>query len=50
LELVLGVAILFGFREQRLELFENPAAWTAALGIGLIGGLLWFNSRENTKP
>ena len=44
LELVLGVMILFGFEEARLELFHEPGSWTAAIGILAIGALLFFNS------
>lgn len=44
LELVLGIMILFGFKEHALELFESPAAWTAGLGIAAIGLLIFFNS------
>ena len=47
LELVLGVMILFGFKEHALELFDAPGVWTAGLGIALIGFVLWFNSRRN---
>jgi len=50
LELVLGIMILFGFQEHALEIFEAPGTWTAALGILLIGALLFFNSRDrNTE-
>ncbi|MFT7667539.1 MAG: putative OPT family oligopeptide transporter [Planctomycetota bacterium] len=50
LELILGVMILFGFKEHSLEIFESePMAWTAGLGILLIGFLLFWNSRRNTS-
>ena len=44
LELVLGVMILAGFREETLEIFHDPSPWTAAAGILAIGALLFFNS------
>jgi uncharacterized oligopeptide transporter (OPT) family protein len=46
LELILGIAILTGFEESRLELFHTPAVWTAGVGILAVGGLLWWNSRQ----
>jgi putative OPT family oligopeptide transporter len=49
LELVLGVMILFGFEEARLELFHEPASWTAAIGILAIGALLFFNSAASAS-
>ncbi len=48
LELILGIMILFGFHEQRLEMFSDPMSWTAALGILAIGALLFFNSKSQT--
>lgn len=47
LELILGIAILAGFREEAIELFHEPGAWTAALGILLVGALLFLNSRRS---
>jgi putative OPT family oligopeptide transporter len=49
LELILGFMILANFDEKRLELFENPAVWTAAVGIAIIGYLLYSNSKETSQ-
>ena len=47
-ELLLGFMIVFGFREQRLDVFHAPHAIKAAvalLGILLLAGVLYLNSR-----
>jgi len=49
LELILGIAILAGFEEGRLELFHGSGTWTAALGILAIGGLLFWNSKHSAS-
>lgn len=46
LELILGVMILGGFAESRLEVFHEVPHWTALIGIVGIGALLFFNSRQ----
>jgi uncharacterized oligopeptide transporter (OPT) family protein len=51
LELVLGVTILFGFEEHRLELFHDAPDATALVGICGIGLLIYLNSRrDSTRP
>jgi len=49
LELILGVAILGGFKEESLELFHGASHWTALLGIGGIGALIYFNSKPQER-
>jgi putative OPT family oligopeptide transporter len=46
LELILGVLILFGTKEESLGLFSNPAPVTAALGIVVLGALVYKNSKR----
>jgi putative OPT family oligopeptide transporter len=46
LELVLGILILFGFEEHKMELFHDPQPFSAFIGILAIGFLLFFNSRR----
>ena len=48
LELVLGVLILFGFEEHRLELFHEAPSATSLVGILGIGLLIYLNSLRSS--
>lgn len=45
LELIMGVMILGGFKEESLHVFTSAPGWTALIGIFGIGALLLYNSR-----
>ena len=49
-ELLLGLGILFGFRQEALEFFHLPslaADLLAWVGIAALALILFFNSRRN---
>lgn len=48
MELGLGMAVLIGFDEQGLELFQSASVSTAVIGIFAAGFLLMWNSRRSS--